>query len=106
MNGWLDKLLVAIVLAASAGYAVYSLGPRSWRRSLAMGLLGAAARAPRAFGLKRLLGRVANAAAAKVPGGCGGCEGCGDGEAAPGQSGYATPPAEIKVPLDKITRRR
>lgn len=85
MNGLLDYVLVGSALFASIVYAVFALGPRSWRRRLVV----AGARLSAAFGLRRLAQRMEIAAANPGSGGCGGC-GCND----------------AKIPLRKIGRRR
>ena len=97
MNGALDALLVAVVLGASLGYAILTLGPRAWRRSLAQGLLKGLARAPRAFRHQRLLTRLGRVGAASA---CGGCDSCGD------TANSAPESREVKVPLASIGRRR
>ncbi|HEX3848056.1 MAG TPA: DUF6587 family protein [Steroidobacteraceae bacterium] len=113
MSEWLDKLVVCLALIVSAGYAAVALGPKPFRRQVALTLLGAAPRTPRVLGLRRLVARLGAAVAAKVPGGCGGCDGCGENAGATSQSGASDSPArgeaaaaEIVVPLDKISRRR
>ena len=79
MNSVLDAVLVGAVLVAAVLYAVYSLGPRAWRR--------------RFFGT----------AAAKSKGGCGGCDNCGTEAKAPAQLAMSS---EIKVPLSSISKRK
>jgi len=105
MNGILDKILVCAALGASAGYAVYSLGPRALRRRLAEGLSLAAGRTPQGLGLRRMMQRLAAAAAGKVPGACGGCDSCGEETAAAKPGAEADVPAEVSVPVSKIGRR-
>jgi len=100
MNHWLDQSLVGLLLAASAGYALMTLGPKTLRMRILAGLSRLAARAPRVFGLSRWAQQL-QAAAAKPKGACGGCEDCAAGAAPPAQ----TSPAEIKIPLSKIGRR-
>ena len=55
----MQALLTALIVLASAGYAVWALLPQAWRGALQ----------------RRLLGRNSLPAA----GGCGGCGGCGGG---------------------------
>jgi hypothetical protein len=107
MNHWLDQSLVGLLLAASAGYALMTLGPKTLRKRMLMGVSRLAARAPRAFGLSQWAQQLQAAAAAKPKGACGGCEDCGTG-AGTGTgtaSGARSTPAEIKIPLSKIGRR-
>ena len=58
----MQALLTALIVLASAGYAVWALLPAAWRGGLQ----------------RRLLGRDSPPTA----GGCGGCAGCGGGPAA------------------------
>ena len=62
MNRLLDAALVAIVLAASVGYALYSLGPKTLRRRLRTALADLAARAPAALHLGGIERRLREAA--------------------------------------------
>jgi hypothetical protein len=101
MNHWLDQSLVGLLLAASAGYALMTLGPKTLRKRILAGMSRLAARAPRVFGLSRWAQQLHAAAAAKSKGACGGCEDCGSGAAPIAQS----PLTEIKIPLSKIGRR-
>jgi hypothetical protein len=80
MHGLLDEILVGGALLASIIYALFALGPRSWRR----GLLG-------------------RAAAIKSAGACGGCDDCGSATPAAGSAGSAEP--EVRIPVSKIGRR-
>jgi hypothetical protein len=107
MNHWLDQSLVGLLLAASAGYALMTLGPKTLRKRILAGLSRLAARAPRMFGLSQWAQRLQAAAAAKPKGACGGCEDCGTGAGtgAGSASGAQSTPAEIKIPLSKIGRR-
>jgi hypothetical protein len=107
MNHWLDQSLVGLLLAASAGYALMTLGPKTLRKRILAGLSRLAARAPRMFGLSQWAQRLQAAAAAKPKGACGGCEDCGTvaGTGAGSASGAQSTPAEIKIPLSKIGRR-
>jgi hypothetical protein len=101
MSPLLDDILVAAALVASAGYALFALGPRTWRRGALSRVAGWAAHMPAWSGLRALATRL-GAAAAKSPGACGGCDSCGsEGEAAP-----TVDQSEIKVPLTRIGRRR
>jgi hypothetical protein len=121
MSGVADGALVGIVIAASAGYAVYSLGPRALRRRLLTVAAAALQRLPAALGL-RGLGLRLGAGTSAATGSCGGCDSCGAaaqgtppadsaaaGVAAAGadgaRAGGARPP-EIRVPLSSIGRRR
>jgi hypothetical protein len=100
MNGILDNLLVGLVLAASAGYVITSLGPRGLKaRALVVASRGLRL-LPAALRLHGLAEKLALASAAKSAGGCGGCDNCGSEHAA-----SQTPGAEVSVPLTKIGRR-
>jgi hypothetical protein len=101
MNHWMDQTLVGIVLAASAGYAILSLGPLTWRRRILAALSRAAANAPPMLRLSTWSQKLGAAAAVKAKGGCGGCEDCGTGAGSTQQSAAA----EIKIPVGKIGRR-
>ncbi len=105
MNHGLDQSLVGLLLAASAGYALLTLGPKTLRTSILAGAGRLAARAPRIFGLSRWARQLQAAAAAKPKGACGGCEDCGSDAGAATSSGAQSTPAEIKIPLGKIGRR-
>ena len=106
MNSVLDALLVGLVLLASVGYALVSLGPRSLRRRLLSGLSRLMARAPAFFGSRRAAQWLATAAAGKAHGACGGCDDCGSEKApASAASAQQSPGIEIRVPLTKIGRR-
>jgi len=97
MSRLLDAALVAIVLAASVVYALYSLGPKSLRRRLGTALADLAARAPAALHLGRIERRLREAAGGS--GACGGCESCaaGDVREADGK--------ETRVPVANIGKR-
>jgi hypothetical protein len=100
MSRLLDAALVAIVLGASVGYALYSLGPKTLRRWLRTALADLAARAPAALHLGRIERRLREAAGGS--GACGGCDSCApSAEDAPGGAGK-----EIRVPAASIGRRR
>jgi hypothetical protein len=81
MHGLLDEILVGGALLASIIYALFSLGPRTLRRGLA----------------------VRAAAAIKPKGGCGGCDDCGSATPAPESTGSADP--EIRIPVSTIGKR-
>ena len=99
MNSILDNALVGLVLLASMGYAVVSLGPRDLRRRILGVLSRAAARAPAFLGLGRTAQRLSASMAKSAA--CGGCDSCG-GEQTAAQNSSA---AEVRVPLGKIGRR-
>ena len=107
MNHWLDQSLVGLLLAASAGYALLTLGPKTLRKRILEGMSRLAATAPRVFGLSRWAQRLQAAAAAKAKGACGGCEDCGTGTGshAGTASGAQSTPREISIPVGKIGRR-
>jgi hypothetical protein len=107
MNHWLDQSLVGLLLAASAGYALMTLGPKTLRKKILAGMSRLATRAPRVFGLSRWAQRLQTAAAAKPKGACGGCEDCGAGAGAGAgtASGAQSTPSEINIPVGKIGRR-
>jgi hypothetical protein len=99
MSRLLDAALVAMLLAASVGYALYSLGPRTLRRRLRMALADVAARAPAALRLGRVERRLREAAGGS--GACGGCDSC----APPPGDARATDGKEIRVPVAAIGKR-
>jgi hypothetical protein len=110
MNKVLDNGLVALVLLASAGYALASLGPKAQIRRLWAVLARLAARAPARLHLGAIAHRLERAAA-KGGGGCAGCENCNSEPV----SGAKSPSverrtadslgSEVRVPLEKIGRR-
>jgi hypothetical protein len=100
MNSFFDGSLVGLAVLASAGYALTSLGPKSVRRRLLAVLSGAAAHAPAFLGLSRTAQRLKVAAAGEAKGACGGCDSCGEEQAA-----QKSPEAEVRVPVAKIGRR-
>ncbi len=100
MSRLLDAALVAIVLAASVGYVLYSLGPKTLRRWLRLTLADLAARAPAALGLDRFERRLRESAGGS--GACGGCDSCAP--AAEDARGSAV--KEIRVPAASIGKRR
>jgi len=100
MNRLLDAALVAIMLAASVVYAMYSLGPKPLRRRLRVALADALARAPAALHLGGIERRLREAAGGS--GACGGCESCGP---SPGDAREAGG-KEVRVPASSIGKRR
>jgi len=100
MSRLLDLGLVAIVLAASVGYALYSLGPKTLRRGLRVMLADLAARAPAALHLGRVERRLRESAG--TAGTCGGCDSCAPA-ADDARDGAVK---EIRVPAASIGRRR
>jgi hypothetical protein len=99
MSRLLDAALVTIVLAASVGYALYSLGPKTLRRWLRTALADLAARAPAALHLGRVERRLREAASGS--GACGGCDSC-----APSAEDARAAAKEIRVPAASIGKRR
>ena len=110
MNKILDNGLVALLLIASVGYALASLGPKAQLRRLWMALARLAASAPPRLHLGGIARRL-EGAAAKSAGGCGGCENCEPEPASGAKSSSAERRAadgrgsEVRVPLEKIGRR-
>jgi hypothetical protein len=100
MSRLIDAALVAIVLAASVGYALYSLGPKTLRRWLRTALADLAARAPAALHLGGIERRLR--AAAGGSGACGGCDSC----APSGEDARTGAGKEIRVPAASIGKRR
>ena len=108
MAHFLDNFLVGLVLAASAGYAAFALGPKSWRAAIARGLGNFALRLPAGLGLRSAVQRLSASWAAKAGGACGGCDNCGSESAAKPASGtIAGPvtPGEVRIAVAKIGRR-
>jgi hypothetical protein len=105
MNGFLDNSLVGLALLASAGYAVVKLGPRSLRQHMLAGLSRMIARAPPAFGLRRISERLGAASAGKAQGACGGCDNCGSEPASAQSAAQNSPAAEVRVSVAKIGGR-
>jgi hypothetical protein len=101
MSGIIDNLLVGLLLLLSLGYAVASLGPRSFRKRMLQTLSHWMGRAPAFLGLKGAAQRLGAASATKAQGACGGCDDCGS-EAAPTSKASLS---EIKVPVGDISRR-
>jgi hypothetical protein len=110
MNRMLDNGLVALVLLASLGYALLSLGPKAQVRRLRLALARLAASAPPQLHLGAIARRL-QAAAAKGAGGCAGCENCEPEPASgvkPSEAGRRAADsraAEVRVPLEKIGKR-
>lgn len=100
MNHLLDQSLVGLLLLASAGYALMTLGPKTLRMKILAGAARLAARAPRRLAPAKWAKQL-EAAANKPKGACGGCEDCGAGSAGDARSG----PKEINIPVGKIGRR-
>jgi hypothetical protein len=74
MSPWLDQLLIALIVIASAAYAIYSLGPKALRAKIR----------------KHIFGREDAESAT----GCGGCSDCGPG----------TQKSEIKISLASVRK--
>jgi hypothetical protein len=102
MHGLLDEFLVGVALLASISYALFSLGPRTLRRGLAVRAAAALRFLPATPGLRSLSRRL-ETAAVKPAGACGGCDDCGSATPAPGSTGSAEP--EVRIPVSKIGRR-
>jgi hypothetical protein len=101
MNRTLDNTLVALVLLASAGYALSSLGPKGLRTRVYTAVAKLAARAPAWLRLGGIARRLDEAAYGKSSGTCGGCGSCGSD-----QSDTNKPPAsDVRVPVAKIGQR-
>ena len=100
MSRFIDDLLVGLVLLASVGYAVYSLGPKRVRATLLLGMSSLLGRLPRFAGVQGIAERLGRAADSKAKGSCGGCDSCGSEKpAAQGSS------KDIRIPLSKIGKR-
>jgi hypothetical protein len=110
MNKVLDNGLVALVLMASLGYALASLGPKAELRRLWTALARLAASAPPRLHLGGIARRL-EGAAAKSAGGCAGCENREPEPASGAKSSSAERRAagsrgsEVRVPLEKIGKR-
>jgi hypothetical protein len=98
MSHALDNLLVALALAASAGYAALSLGPKGWRLRLYGALAQGIDALPAALRLQGVARRL-RAASQRAAGACGGC-----GDCAP-RADSGTGGRETAVPLEQIGRR-
>jgi hypothetical protein len=103
MSTVLDNFLVGLALLLSVGYAVSSLGPKTWRNRVATALSRLMARAPAFTGLKHVARRLAAASMPKpgAAGACGGCDNCGTEQTAAPHSASA----EVKIPVANIGRR-
>src|ERR1700722_6604732 len=101
MSSILDDTLVGLALVLSAGYAVSSLGPRSWRRRLFGAVSRLTSRTPAFLGLRRTARWFAGASEAKADGACGGCDSCGSE-----QQVQEPPGAEVSVPGTQNGRRQ
>ena len=110
MNKVLDNGLVALLLIASVGYALASLGPKAQLRRLWTALAHLAASAPPRLHLGGVARRL-EGAATKSAGGCGGCDNCGPEPASGAKSSGAGRTAaergrsEVRVPLKNIGKR-
>jgi hypothetical protein len=100
MSRLLDAALVTIVLAASVGYALYSLGPKTLRRWLRLRLADLTALVPAALGLGGIERRLREAAGGS--GACGGCDSC----APSAEDARGDAVKEIRVPAASIGKRR
>jgi hypothetical protein len=111
MVTFFDDLTVGVLLAASMTYAVYSLGPKTWRQRL-LAMLGSVV--PGSMGRRLQL-----AATTKAAGSCGGCDGCGSAEktattataanapsANTAAGSAAARPGEVRIPLSQIGKRQ
>ncbi len=76
MSGIVDNLLVGLLLLLSLGYAVASLGPRSFRKRMLQTLSRWLGHAPAFLGLKSAAQRLGAASATKPQGACCGCDDC------------------------------
>jgi hypothetical protein len=110
MNSTLDNGLVALVLIASVGYALVSLGPKAQLRRLWAVLARLTANAPPGLHLGGIARRLERAAA-KNSGGCAGCDDC-EAEPASGATSSGVErrspdggASEVRVPLEKIGKR-
>jgi hypothetical protein len=100
MNAVLDNFLVAAVLLVSLGYALFKLGPRTFRRRILWHLSLILASAPSLLRLAGVAQRL-SAASGKTQAACGGCDTCGTESSSAPQSSSS----EINVPIAKIGRR-
>jgi len=113
MTHLLDNLLVGMVCGASAAYAAFALGPKSWRGAVARRLAALVPHIPTQLRLRRAAQRLSLLAAAKAGGACGGCDNCGSETAAKsvpdpaGRSlGEGRAASEVRIAVAKIGRRR
>jgi hypothetical protein len=106
MNGFLDDLLVGLVLLASTGYVLYSLGPKTLRLRLLVGMSVLLGRLPTRVGLRGVAERLAMMTKSTGKGACGGCGSCGS-ETLDGTRPATTQPSttEVRIPLSKVGRR-
>ncbi len=105
MNRILDDMLVGLVLLASAGYALASLGPKGLRTRMVRGLARIARRAPAFLHLGAVARRLEARLAGNSPA-CGGCGSCGSEEPIAGPPNAHEPrAAEVRVPVAKVGRR-
>jgi hypothetical protein len=109
MSHALDIAVVAIVVVASIGYAVFALGPKSLRRRIADRLIGVAARSEPMPGLGWFTRRLSAGANAKLAAGsCGGCDNCGSetgAEPTASSVGAVAGAVEVRIPVAQIRRR-
>ena len=103
MHSLLDEFLVGGALLASVAYALFSLGPRSLKRGLAVRAAAWLRSVPGLPGLRLLSRRLESAAAIKPKGACGGCDDCGSAAPAPESTGSAAP--EVRIPASSIGKR-
>jgi hypothetical protein len=101
MNSFLDDVLVGLVLLASVGYALYSLGPRTLRARLLIGMSSLLGRFPAFLGLRGIAEHLASAASVKSNGSCGGCDNCGSDKPAI----KPISKVEVRIPLSTIRKR-
>ncbi len=100
MHSILDEILVGVVLFASVGYALLSLGPRTLRVHLLAGASMLLRRVPAYPRLRELATRWETAASSLPKGSCSGCDNCGSEEPAAASSG-----PEFRIPVSKIGKR-
>jgi hypothetical protein len=101
MHSLLDEFLVGGALLASIIYALFSLGPRTLKRGVAVRAAALIRSFPAMPGLRSLSRRLEIAAAVKPTGACGGCDDCGS--TAPESTGSAEP--EVRIPVSTIGKR-
>ncbi len=99
----LDKFLVGGALLASIIYALFSLGPRSLKRGVAVRAAVLLRSIPAVSGVRSLSRRLETTAASKPAGACGGCDDCGSATPAPESTGSAEP--EVRIPVSSIGKR-
>src|ERR1700726_961221 len=103
MHRLLDALLVGGALLSSILYALFSLGPRSLKRGVAVRAAALLRSFPAMPGVRSLSRRLETAAANKPAGACGGCDDCGSATPAPESTGSAEP--EVRIPVSSIGKR-